>query len=188
MHTSYAARPIEDVKSDISIYATWPQSGIHVSGIFLDESTQSLDNLTYMADLYSTIKATSFTSNTSASNRGKKRASTSSTSTPRKPASQIWTNPGTPVDNAFYRYADTVTAYEGPYSDYQAVASEISASQMNKSCLMFLDWPESKSQINDAVQGFSNRGVRSGFVYGNGDDYAKFSTTWALFAKDVASL
>ncbi|MFN2582683.1 MAG: spherulation-specific family 4 protein [Candidatus Dormibacteria bacterium] len=88
VRTSYAARPVADVTSEISDYYNW----YHVNGIFLDEVSSSCSDATsYYAQLYTTIKS-----------RG----------------GMAVLNPGTSTQECFAGVSDVIVTFEGPMQTY----------------------------------------------------------------------
>lgn len=72
IHTTYAARPIADVKADID---TWGLLYPQITEIFIDEQSDDLTTLAYYQELYAYIAAKGY--------------------------ARVFTNPGTFVDEAF---------------------------------------------------------------------------------------
>lgn len=91
VHTSYGARPIADVKTDIDQwYAFYPA----IDGIFSDEtSTDAAKVAPYFAPLYAYVK-----------NKSGKRV--------------VVINPGTPPDESYMTASDVVMSFEDTYANY----------------------------------------------------------------------
>ena len=90
VHTSYSARDINVVKSEIDLYKTW----YGVDGIFLDQVSSSGANLAYYQELADYIRATSGT--------------------------YVALNPGTIPDEGYISIGDTTIIFEGTYITYKS--------------------------------------------------------------------
>ncbi|KAF1348157.1 Spherulation-specific family 4, partial [Delphinella strobiligena] len=93
VHLSWGDRSLDALDSDIRDYGTWTTHnsnfGIRLDGVFLDEAPTDISYVSYTAAVASSVK----------SSLGRD--------------AKVWSNPGTPVDPAFYGCGvDLVNAFE----------------------------------------------------------------------------
>lgn len=165
VHTSYAKRPIAQIKADVAKYSSWSKykaADIALDGIFVDEAPVDTAQLPYMENVATYIRKTMPSNGT-----------------------HVWTNPGCAVDKSFYQYADTVTAFEDDYSVWTATGSKtlaaLPATLRSKTSVMVLNYPGRAKGIATQAKAMIQAGYRSGFLYGL-ESYQEFSTTWGDFA------
>jgi hypothetical protein len=89
VHTSYGARPMSEVLSEVDLYKQW----YGVSGIFLDEVSSSAANLPYYQNVSDYIRSTNGT--------------------------YVALNPGTVPDQGYISIGDTTVIFEGTYNTYK---------------------------------------------------------------------
>jgi len=89
VHTSYGARPISQVESEVDKYKAW----YHVDGIFVDEVSSSVNQLAYYTALAKYIGLT--------------------------PGRLVVLNPGTIPDQSYMNVGDIVLVFEGNFASYQ---------------------------------------------------------------------
>ncbi|KAJ9628485.1 hypothetical protein H2203_002384 [Taxawa tesnikishii (nom. ined.)] len=165
LRTDWAKIPLSTIQSEVTTYSKWATykaKDIHLDGIFVDEATDKVADLTYMKNLSAIVKKTM----------------------PKNQA-KIWTNPGCAVDKSFYDYADTITAFESDYSDWQDHGStQIKQALRAKSNVMILNYSGDSKAIAKAAQTLTKAGYYSALLMSN-DDYQTYNTAWATFASSV---
>ena len=90
-HTSYGARPVQEVKNEIANYKAW----YHVDGIFLDEASPLPVQLPYYRQLNQYIRSA--------------------------PGHFTVLNPGAVPAPGYFGVGDVIVTFEGPYSSYRTV-------------------------------------------------------------------
>lgn len=162
---NWAARPLSQTISDVRTYAQWssyPHADISLAGLFIDEAPWDTADLPYMAELATRIRKI------------------------MPPGSaRIWTNPGTPVADRFYQYADIVTAFEDTFEFW--ISGErpgIPDRVHERSSVMLLDYPGSKGGVRGEVEVLTRKRFHSAFLMGY-EGYQAFSPTWKKFAREV---
>jgi hypothetical protein len=158
----WAARSIDDAKSDIDIYASYITSNkAQLAGLFVDEAPHetSDDSINYMKEIHDYVRSKPSTSNF-----------------------QIWTNPGTIVDAQYYQYADTVTAFEDTHDAWMTPERKaIPWDLHSQSSVMIRNWDGQSQGPAAQAQILIQRGFKSGFVWGN-EDYTEWSGAWKTFS------
>jgi len=96
VHTGYGSLPLSAVQSDI---LTWKSFYPQINGIFLDEASTSLDDLTYYQSLSTFIKTT-FGS-----------------------TAQVFLNPGQSTSENYTAFADSIMFSEGDYGNFSLAPS-----------------------------------------------------------------
>ncbi|KAF2150242.1 hypothetical protein K461DRAFT_217328, partial [Myriangium duriaei CBS 260.36] len=99
VHVSWAERSLESVQADIRRYEGWntssaPEAATHLDGIFVDEAPWHARSVGYMSSLATYVRRTL--------TRG----------------AVVWTNPGCPVAQEYYKHADRITAFEASFADW----------------------------------------------------------------------
>lgn len=155
--TQYAASPLDDMKDEIATYANWAAAyNLTISGIFMDEATQDVNELGYMQSL-----------------------ATYTWQTLPKGKNAVWTNPGTPIDASFYKYANLVTAYEGPAANFDP--KTIPLDLRRDTSLIFLDHASNATQI-EAERLSAERLCYQSVSMTAGNNYKSFDTVWSTLA------
>ncbi|KAF4554722.1 Hypothetical protein D9617_3g017900 [Elsinoe fawcettii] len=187
VHVKWAERSLEDVFEDIRRYERWnkqsipasptlpptsassmkvssplrptdsgvtlPGSGrrklsngavdIHVAGIFVDEAPYHERHLGYMSSLHAYIRRSL--------SRG----------------TQVWTNPGCPVAEKYYEYADKVTCFEDSYGGWMErglEGFEGGRETRRKSTVMVHSCPRGGGEEKEVVRRAKEEGVDGVFV------------------------
>ena len=167
VHSSFGTRNVTAIISDISAYQAWttyPNADIHVDGIFVDEAPTDLVYLDHMSTIYGHVKDTLTGSNT------------------------VWTNPGVPIDAAFYKVADLVNAYENSYDDWinNNGSNAIPKEQHSKSTVMIHSYDQNDKKLSQATDNLAKAEYHSSFLT-NDSTYNAFSPLLPLYAQKVAT-
>jgi hypothetical protein len=167
IHMSWGQREYNHVIADISTWADWaryPDCDIHVDGIFVDEAPSSVAFLEHVRGLKQHAK-TVFPVNVI-----------------------LWTNPGVPVDSAFYAEADIINACENYYDHYirQKSVFSVPVSLRSKTSMMIHHYTGSTKQLCLDVDTLLRAGYRLALVTTD-PDYTNFSTMWLEFLAALAS-
>lgn len=169
VHTSWSARAIEDVETDISACAGWasyPDGDIHMNGIFFDEAVAEYNDTTaaYMSSI------TSFAKNALGAGRD-----------------TVVFNPGEQVDTAWYSIADSIVAFENAYSAYSpSVLSNLPTAVRTQSQFIFYSFTGAASDqttlIDDLVAGDIG-----GIYISDQSGYKTFSSLLSQFCSALGS-
>ncbi|KAH6612972.1 Spherulation-specific family 4 [Boeremia exigua] len=167
VHMTWGQRDYNHVVADISTWAAWagyPECDIHVDGIFVDEAPSSVAFLKYMKGLKQHAR-TVFSGN-----------------------AILWTNPGVPVDSAFYAEADIINACENSHDHYtrQKLISSVPMSLRSKTSLMIHHYTRSTKQLRLDVEALLRAGYHFAFITTD-VGYTYFSTMWLDFIAALAS-
>lgn len=163
VHTSWAARPIADVETDISNCAGWANytdADIHVDGIFFDEAVAEYDesNAAYMDSI------TTFAKNALGAGRD-----------------TVVFNPGLAVAAEWYNIADYVVAFENSYSAYSpSVLSNLPAEVRGKSQIMIYSFDGDETAQAALVNDLAAGDIGGAFITTQ-PGYTAFSSLWAQF-------
>jgi hypothetical protein len=166
VHMSWGQREYNHVIADISTWAAWasyPDYDIHVDGIFLDEAPSSVAFLEHVRGLKQHAK-TVFSGNII-----------------------LWTNPGVPIDSAFYAEADIINACEDNYDHYMRQESifSVQVSLRSKTSMMIHHYTGSTKQLCLDVETLLQAGYRLVLITTD-SDYTNFSTMWLEFLAALA--
>lgn len=168
VHVSYGKRNVSEVQKDVATYAKWKKtksSDIHLDGIFLDEAPEDVKYLGYMKNVQLYIKKTM-----------------------PKSKGQVWTNPGIPIDEDFYEYADYVNAYENSYADWTSAGHNVIPECLrHKSTVMIYDFNAQDTKLKSDTQSIIAAGYNGSFIT-TSSGYEEFSAKWTQYIKDVATL
>jgi len=168
-HTTYGARPMEEVEADILEYGRWAGhqgANISVSGIFFDEVTSNASQSTmeYLGTL---------------------NAYTVETLGPER--STIILNPGVQVPKALFDIANMVVVYEDAYTApglAKAIDSTPSALR-KKAGVIVNNFSGNAAAQNTVIEHVLCAGIGSMYIGTAG--YEKASTLWAQFCLYMAT-
>ena len=158
VHVSWGKRTLSDVLCDISTWSDWARfdkADIHVDGIFIDEAPSDIAFLEYM----------------------KKARAHAKTKFPEKVV--VWTNPGVPVDAAFYAEADLVNSCENSHRawSHQKHISATPENLRSKSTVMIHDYRGSSAQLRSEADNLRKAGYRACLI-STDSNYTTFSRLW----------
>ncbi|KAJ7627130.1 Spherulation-specific family 4 [Roridomyces roridus] len=164
VYTSYGARAVADVQTDIKTYTGW-SSAYGVQGIFFDETEAGLTaQYTAYTDA---VRAATFTG----ISKG-----------------YIFLNPGTNIGNSdYYSIADQIVTFEDSYASYQSQAPlpVVKAAQQSVIIHSFT----ADSSLSTVVSALKSSGFGSVYItnlnIANTDVYAAFGSDFATFTTDV---
>ena len=163
VYTSYDARAISDVETDVSNWAGWP-AGARPMGIFYDE-TAVPDNVSYYSEI--TAYARSLF-----------------------PNGLVILNPGAPPSTTgYFSFVDQVMIHEEPYSQYTkagnaAVPTGVPFSQFS---LIVYSLPSTGSTLQNLVTTMVSEGYGSIYLTNAGDSYNSLGSDWNSFLSLVYS-
>lgn len=163
VYTSYDARAMSDVETDISNWAGWP-AGARPMGIFIDE-TAVPDNVSYYSEI--TAYARSLF-----------------------PNGLVILNPGAPPSTTgYFSFVDQVMIHEEPYSVYtipgnSAVPSGVPFSQFS---LIVYSLPSTGNTLANFVTSMVSEGYGSIYLTNAGDSYNSLGSDWNSFISLVYS-
>lgn len=121
--TIYTHRPMAQVVADVRHYASW--YGVH--DIFLDQVATGVGQLAYYRALQARIRAV-------------------------EPKAMIWLNAGTYPARAYMGLGDIVVAFEGPWSNYRAIAVPGWARRYPRSRFAFVVYATPASHLAGTVR------------------------------------
>ncbi|PNS18883.1 Ras modification protein ERF4 [Sphaceloma murrayae] len=212
LHVKWAERSLEDVFEDVRAYEHWNKSSIppsprapptsasamkagssplrptdsgvtlpgaaaqrreledgavdvHVSGIFVDEAPHHERHLGYMSSLHAYVRRT-LTRGTS-----------------------VWTNPGCPVGEKYYDYADKITCFEDDYGAWLERGLdgfEGGKKERRKSTVMVHSCPKDGVEVK-VIRRAKEEGVEGIFVTGE-RGYEGWGRGWSEICKAVEEL
>ncbi|KAF2993833.1 hypothetical protein E8E13_002478 [Curvularia kusanoi] len=166
VHVSWGERERSRVNADISAWAAWKRCSypdIHMDGIFLDEAPSSIRFLEYVRSIKQ-YAAIAFSKSI-----------------------MLWSNPGVPVDSAFYAEADIINACEEKHDRHmlQKILSSTPALQQSKTSILIHDYNGSTQQLCLDVQALRYAGYGSALITTD-SNYTKFSDMWSEFVTALA--
>jgi len=168
IHTTWAARDIEEVKREIDAYAglsSYVDSDISMDGIFFDETpsrssnetSEYLQNITtYAREAFSPSKA------------------------------HIAFNPGVPVNESFYEIADTINIFENTYSAFNLTTLDVvDWDLLARSTYAIHSFTGDAEEHQDLISNLSDSNV-GGFLITTETGYTSLSTLWLEFCDELA--
>ena len=169
IHILDATRSKEEVLGEVDMYAAWGSisgADAHLDGIFFDESPNdaTADTLSYVADIAAHARSALATNSV----------------TPK-----IVLNPGTPVDDAFYKSADVIVAIEVPYSEYSdAAVAKVQSTQRTKSAVILNSFTADASAQGTVIDQLVNGDIPGVYI----TDGPQYNEVSSLFGDMVSSL
>jgi hypothetical protein len=159
--TAWASRDLASVEAEVATYASWANytgGNIHVSGIFFDEAPSILnsDNLSYMGN------ATAYAKQAFGPN-----------------PIHVTLNPGVPVANQWYNYADDIIVFENTYAQFDlALLDKISWDLMNKSIFVIHNFTGSSHLQRDLISNLTDSNVGAAYITTQ-EGYTEVSGLWS---------
>lgn len=162
VHTSYGNRNINDVKSEISTYASWP-TAIRPLGIFFDEAAASQDKVSYYQSITTFV-----------------RSKLSSTAT-------VVLNAGTvPTTNDYFTFATQVVIHEISYKSYTSGDNKAPANvPASKFCVILYSLPKDNNVLQSLVNKFTSPPYGSIYLTDASNSYMKLGKDWDAFCQYI---
>lgn len=166
VHMSWGERKHDQIVADISTWAAWAHlvnPNIRMDGIFLDEAPSSVAFLEHIKSLKQHAR--------------------------RAFAGDIilWTNPGVPVDSAFYADADVINACEDSHNHWmlERPIFSIPISLRPKTSIIIHDYTGSTTQLRVDTETLRHAGYCMALITTD-SNYTRFSATWHEFVALLA--
>ena len=168
VHVTWGRRALQDVLADISTWSAWagfPDADIHVDGIFVDEAPSDTAYFGYMRDA--------------------RRHATQAFADKK---ALVWTNPGVPVDAAFYAEADLVNSCENDYRTWSSQQDTAATPDVlrAKSTIMLHNYHGSPAQLRNDADRLRRAGYRA-FLISTDSNYTSFSRMWKEYVATMVT-
>ncbi|KAH8592464.1 Spherulation-specific family 4-domain-containing protein [Bisporella sp. PMI_857] len=167
VHTSWTARNITQVKSEIDSYAAWvnyTDAAIAVDGIFFDETPSGFigDTWAYLESITSYARRALGPSKT-----------------------HIALNPGVPVNQSFYELADSINIFENTYAAFNWTSLDfLDWDLLAKSTYAIHSFTGDEEEQRDLISNLSDSNV-GGFLITTSPGYTELSGLWAEFCQEL---
>lgn len=169
-HTSYTARPVSNVLTDVSRYANWSKCSttkdVHMDGIFFDEAPDKHSTAAYHYMSQVAIAAS-------------------------RSLGYVAFNPGVKPDSRYFDLANNICVWENAYSKYSSSAwSSLTLAQRAKSSILIHTFNSNASKQKSIVSAIETSGVAGLYITTvslGANPWGSFSSLWGAFVTAIAA-